>query len=558
MPELPRNQAMVESYIGDLDELLQKPFHIQGYLSDASGKRNALGLAVGRSWVEHRHAVAIALPFVAEAAPTDATAGVALYPYEQARLYLEFTGPLAGTEAMTVRIWHRHAAYDDVMSFGPWTMWKEIDNITHMTEHLDNGLFHREIYIQLMTYGPAAATATGVNVWVAGATGIVESAFADVNIDAGNIEVQIEAIPDDPGEKSDSAVMAGTLDGQVPTIPAPNTVYALRVRKGGYQQSFLAVEQYDAVVQLHDRMLDANDELSRIAGYLEFSHQYGELAGGRGYFSPPAQQIIASGQDVRGILNPQGYGQGVDLAVLRALGYRKIVGVGGNGAYTSPAAAGGTVVSFTGVNLLGRIVLVFNESDNLVHVVSNVVDPTGGAAGTFTVFPPVRSATPTLTIPFRDLPYAYNSAADAMQAMLVVGPPPRINGPATFLSVGAAVIGAGTTQYPIPCALYGGVSFEITWTSAGTTLLQFNAYAKPSDTAWPAAGTIPAAYNRNLTFSYPTGSTQFGAAPALTGTINADLLLPRGWNSIMIEMVASVSGGNTPTTGTYTLFGGGK
>jgi hypothetical protein len=460
MSEQPRNQALIESYIGDLDELLQKPFHVKGYLEDASGKRNALGLAVGKSWIEHRHAVVLALPFAAEAAPTPASVGIPLYPYEQARLYLEFTGALAGTEAMTVRIWHRHVAYDDALSFGPWTMWKEIDNIHHLVEHLDNGLYHREIYVQLVTYGPLTATATAVNVWVAGATGIVESSFADVNVDAGDLDVHISAIPEAPGETADSVF---TYDGD--------------------------------------------------------------------------------------------------------LGERRVVPI--DGGSITPPVAGGNVVQFTGVMLAGKAWKVFNLTERTWHHISSAItDPAGGGMGTFTIAPPVVAANCVLLIPYQSTPHAWNSAADAEQTMAVVGDPPRINGPVTFISQTAATDN-GTYQWVIPCALYGRWQLQIIWsTAAGTRTVQFRSYGKVDDAAWPLpAGGPPTVTTINQALCIDDkwdphtlgGATQFGAVAAGNGTLVARILEQTGYHSIAVEaVVAGDDANNTVITAYYTLYGATK
>jgi hypothetical protein len=59
-------------------------------------------------------------------------------------------------------------------------------------------------------------------------------------------------------------------------------------------------------------------------------------------------------------------------------------------------------------------------------------------------------------------------------------------------------------------------------------------------------------------WQYSDTGAQFGVAPALTGVLVANMIEPHGYNSIAIEMIAAASGGNTPTTGTYVLYGGTK
>jgi len=241
-----------------------------------------------------------------------------------------------------------------------------------------------------------------------------------------------------------------------------------------------------------------------------------------------------------------------------ALGLRKVVGIDA-GAYVAPAVAGSNAVTFTGVNLLGKVWFLYNITDQSFHRITAVVDPAGGAVGTLTLATPIISANATLFIPFSSTPHAWNSAVDALQTLAVAGDPPRINGPATFLSVAAANIANGTTQYILPTAMYARQGIQIVWTCAGATLLTFNIFGKIDDAAWAAAGAIPAAYNINTWMQTTAGGVAFGAPPlggAVANIINARIQDPTRWNSIAIEMTASASAGNSTVTGTEVLGGG--
>ena len=254
-----------------------------------------------------------------------------------------------------------------------------------------------------------------------------------------------------------------------------------------------------------------------------------------------------------GLLNADTY---VAKQLAYALGLRKVVGVDG-GAYVYPAVPS-NVVTFTGVNLVGRVWFLYNPTDQTFYRIIAVVDPAGGAVGTLTLDKQIGTAGTILFIPYSAAPHAWNSAVDAIQSLAVAGDPPRINGPSTFLSVGAAVIGAGTTQYILPCANYGRYAISIVWTSASTTTLQFRSYGKHDDALWAAAGAIPATYCIDAKWEYSDTGAQFGIAPATTGVLVANMIAPKGYNSIAIEMIAAASAGFTPTTGTYTLYGGTK
>lgn len=249
------------------------------------------------------------------------------------------------------------------------------------------------------------------------------------------------------------------------------------------------------------------------------------------------------------------------LDALATIGYRKVLGVDA-GAYVAPAG-GATTFTFTGVNLLGKAFVVFDRTYKTLHYITNIVDPAGGAVGTITVDRPFIS-TPVasvLVVPYMATPHAWNSATDATQTLAVAGDPPRINGPATFLAWNAAL--AANQQIILPCALYGRYQIDITWYTAGTTLVQFNIFGKYNDAAWGALGTIPPGYSQNTKFQTVAG-VAFGAPPIGGGAagVTANILCarmqdPDGFNSLAIEMnsinrdaVAVV------VTGTYGLAGG--
>lgn len=273
----------------------------------------------------------------------------------------------------------------------------------------------------------------------------------------------------------------------------------------------------------------------------------------------PRVRTANDGDEIQPDATRQGTPFTYDLGTLDSNARRKFVGVDA-GAYVSPGA-GGTQITFTGVNLLGRLApWIINVTDRMKHEVTAIVDPAGGAVGTITVRPPIPTASAILILPYTDTPHAWNSAADALQTLAVVGDPPRINGPATFISVNAAL--AANFQYIIPCALYGRYQIDITWYTAGTTQVQFMIYGKYNDAAWAALGAIPAGYSQNSKFQTVAGIA-FGAPPigggaaATPNILCARMQEPDGFNSFAIEMNSiNRDGVAVVVTGTYRLQGG--
>ncbi len=278
----------------------------------------------------------------------------------------------------------------------------------------------------------------------------------------------------------------------------------------------------------------------------------------------PARQTATEGHPVTDLATWQGMPITHDVAHIAFSANRKYVGVDA-GAYTSPVGAAASTdttsaVTFTGVTLTGRAVLIFNATDRMYHTITTIVDPAGGAVGTLTVTPAIPSASAVLRIPYTDTPHGWNSAADALQTLAVVGDPPRINGPATFISVNAAL--AANFQYIIPCALYGRYQIDITWYTAGTTQVQFMIYGKYNDAAWAALGAIPAGYSQNAKFQTVAGIA-FGAPPVGGGAAATPNILcarmqePDGFNSFAIEMNSITRDAvAVVVTGTYRLQGG--
>jgi hypothetical protein len=243
---------------------------------------------------------------------------------------------------------------------------------------------------------------------------------------------------------------------------------------------------------------------------------------------------------------------------------RKYVGTDA-GAYVSPAApaaanAPNSMVTFTGVNLVGRVYVLYNVTDHTYHLVTAAVDPAGGAVGTLTVVPAIPSANAVLRIPFASVPHGYNTAADAIQGLSVNPSQNHLNGPAEALSI-TADLANGTTQYFIPCLGYGRVGIEFIWTAnaASVRTLSFHIFGKITDAAWAGIGAIPAAQNCENMFQLTTGSTAWGAAAA-SGRIVGRTQDPVPFRELCVEMTVLLD--DNPKTTTvdlwYDLYGGAR
>ena len=89
MSDKPRHRFCSQELLGDLQEALSLPLHVQGFLPTASGGYKAFGLAAGL-W--EKAGTRVVAPFVADTAPVDTTKGIELLEFPQARFHLVFIG----------------------------------------------------------------------------------------------------------------------------------------------------------------------------------------------------------------------------------------------------------------------------------------------------------------------------------------------------------------------------------------------------------------------------------------------------------------------------------
>jgi hypothetical protein len=260
----------------------------------------------------------------------------------------------------------------------------------------------------------------------------------------------------------------------------------------------------------------------------------------RTYFPDDQVQVADEGVGhVSSLANYQGIPYIHDFGTLAALGFRKVVAVDG-GAYTSPAA-GGTQVTYTGLDLLGLISpSVFNLDDKTWHDVSNVVNPAGANPGTFDLTPPVRSGTPTLVIPYASVPHSYSTLADADRVDRVnpewahMVEPNRV----LYLANGSEA-GAPTTYHTyVNVVDYKIITVQIWWQRGGANTYQWDILGRLDDAA-PAAGTWT-----NINAWFTVAGAALGGAAVGPLTTFAHLTRDIKMYEIDIQRVATGAGAN--------------
>ena len=205
--------------------------------------------------------------------------------------------------------------------------------------------------------------------------------------------------------------------------------------------------------------------------------------------TPIDARRVASGTAVTGRALPQGLPTLQDLSSVAFDVNRKYVGTDA-GAYVSPVGAAAvdaltSAVTFTGVNLAGRVYLLFSVTDQTYHLVTSAVDPVPPAVGTLTVAPAIASANAVLRIPYRDVPHAYSTPTDAIRTEPITASPPAVNGPAVLLSNAALTEAGAPTSYSLPAfvANYDLYTVWISWTGAGDDTYQWDIRARIDDQA---------------------------------------------------------------------------
>lgn len=211
------------------------PVHIRSIDFDsASGSYTIALLPAGLSYPDPTTPTRIKAGVVDDAAPTGPTVGTVLTDYNHCRAYLVFKnvgGVVVPAGNCTVTLWHRGIkGMEDATgapAVGPWVQGPVLTGIFSYQEIVDVMLYHREVYLQLTTH--VGALITTVEVFVAGIEdgayqqplaitpgGLLEVHLKDVKIEGGNLEVEIEAKPDDPNEKADSVINESTVDHTTP------------------------------------------------------------------------------------------------------------------------------------------------------------------------------------------------------------------------------------------------------------------------------------------------------------------------------------------------------
>jgi len=213
-----------------LDLLQDQPLHPMAVNTDAaSGKHQVFFHPAGLGYPAAASPSRTKAGVADDTAPIAGTSGTVLIQYTQARIFLVFetaAGAAVTDGQADVSIWHRgRPGVEDAAaaSPGPWIRSETKAEVLHNEEVLDTFNYHREIYIQLTNL--AGTALDHVDIYIAGVEDILPNhpfrfsssgallvEIKDVHVEVGNLEVQIEASPDQVGEKADSVLIASTLD----------------------------------------------------------------------------------------------------------------------------------------------------------------------------------------------------------------------------------------------------------------------------------------------------------------------------------------------------------
>jgi len=164
--------------------------------------------------------------------PVDATNGLVLTEFSQARLYIigkDAGGSVVSDTSADVTIWHRTVpnAKEGETKKGEWLKAATFKAVGNYRELIDTTLYHREIYVQLTNI--SGTNLNSIEIFIAGIEGTefqqpfsvnpdgtLNVKLEGVNIENANLEVQLEAAPE-AGEEADSVILASTLDKTLPS-----------------------------------------------------------------------------------------------------------------------------------------------------------------------------------------------------------------------------------------------------------------------------------------------------------------------------------------------------
>lgn len=201
MSDKPRHRFCSQELLGDLQEALSLPLHIQGFVPSASGGYRAFGVAAGL-WEKVRDVQIAAIP---ESPPTSASKGIELFEFPQARFHVKFGAGAIGGEKADITVWHRSHSYGDPSTVGHWTRGQQYSGVDDLEEVLDPCHWHTEIYLQVTgVVNPGAATE--LTLFVQGVQDM--NAGADVNVVVPPVTVSISAYSAPPS----SILAVGTED----------------------------------------------------------------------------------------------------------------------------------------------------------------------------------------------------------------------------------------------------------------------------------------------------------------------------------------------------------
>ncbi|MFH1474870.1 MAG: hypothetical protein ABIG85_03325 [Chloroflexota bacterium] len=249
-------------------------------------------------------------------------------------------------------------------------------------------------------------------------------------------------------------------------------------------------------------------------------------------------ELLGAGAELRKLVAGIGL-KDVDTArlVISALGYRKVVGID-EGAYVSPVPPSATV-AFTGVNLLGRVLLVWNDTERKLHWITSVVDPVGATPGTLTLDPPIQAAAASLRIPFASIPHGFDLLADGWRNNQLNPPQNHVLGPNDLLAGAYTDNGGVVVDTVAPVGNFAIWTLHLYWLCAGAETYQWDLIGRGNaDVATPDWVVLGAAW-------VDVSGTALGA-PAITGTT---IIRTNGRTKLYeVGLRRTKGGGNTAAT----------
>jgi len=231
--------------------------------------------------------------------------------------------------------------------------------------------------------------------------------------------------------------------------------------------------------------------------------------------------------------------------VAAVLGFRKVVGIDA-GAYTAPAA-GAVTVDFTGVNLDGRTLFLYNADEQRFHRIISVADPVGVNPGVLTLDPPVQAATPELWIPYADVPHGYETLSDANRVRRVDPEWAHYRDPIQEIAVTGVTEALGAYDTTVNVVDYRRATVQVDWDAGAGETYATDLHAR----AFPGANLEPV----NAWFRVASSVGSALGVAAQTGQLLATLVDEMRFYELVIRRTKGGGAANNDTFNGYIILG---